>query len=531
MTPTRMLTVGKTTAQAIKRWLPSFDISGAAGATVALSIWWIAGAIVFAPTDRALAASTLIEDARVVDGTGASARTADVRIEGDRIVAVGSLSPLSGEKVVPAAGRTLAPGFIDTHSHGDGGFFERPDVVEIVSQGITTIVVGQDGFSHTPLDAYFRELEEKPGAVNVASYSGHNTLRRIAMGADASRTVRSDEIEAMTRLLEADMRAGAIGLSTGLEYDTGVNSTVEEVLRLATVAARHGGRYASHIRSEDRRLWEALEEAIEVGRQTGAPVQISHMKLAMVDWWGQAPRFLAVLDRARAEGVEVTGDVYPYEYWQSVLTVMFPERRYDHAGAAFALEHLAPPDGLRVSAFPANPSLVGKTVAQIAAMRGTDPPTTLLALIAESSGAPDRTRVIATAMSPADVAALLAWPNANVTTDGGLGGGHPRAAGSFTRVLREYVREKRALTLEEAVRKMTSLPANSMGFADRGVIRPGAYADLVLFDPEVVADRATTESPRALSVGIDLVWVNGVAVFEKGRATGAHPGRVLRRAH
>jgi N-acyl-D-amino-acid deacylase len=472
----------------------------------------------------------LIENALVVDGTGAKPRVADVRIRDDRIVAVGALDPAEGEAAIDAHGLTLVPGFIDTHSHHGSGLAEQPDALAAVSQGITTIVTGQDGGSELPLSNYFKRLETSPASVNVASYSGHNSLRGAAMGDDYKREASAAEIEKMRALLEADMKAGALGVSTGLEYDPGIYSAKDEVLRLAREAARHGGRYISHIRSEDRYLWEALDEVVAIGRQTGMPVQISHAKLGMTDLWGQADRFLAVLDKARAEGIDATIDVYPYTYWQSTLTVLWPERDFaNSAQAEYILKHLVTPEGLLLTSYSAEPALGGKTVAEIAALKKTDPVTTLMALVRDMQATKGSARIIATGMDERDVAKFVAWPHANISSDGALNDRHPRGAGAFTRFLRLYVRETHLLPIEAAVRKMTALAAAHMGIADRGLIRPGAYADLVLFDPATVTDRSTTARPDLLSEGIAKVWTNGRLVFENGKATGAHPGRVLRR--
>jgi len=296
-----------------------------------------------------------------------------------------------------------------------------------------------------------------------------------------------------------------------------------------------GARYISHMRSEDRAFWDALEEIIRIGREAGIPVQVSHMKLAMLSLWGQTGRLLARLDSARARGVDITADVYPYEYWQSTMTVLFPERDFtDRAAATFALEELAPPDGIIVSSFGPDPDYVGQTVSDIASLRGTDPVTTYMDLIAEALAWEDSTDrggegIIARSMRMEDIASLYRWAHTNVSSDGSLRGRHPRGFGSFTRVLARMVRQDSVLTLEEAVHRMTGLAARHMGFADRGVIRVGAAADLVLFDPETVEDRATFEEPQRPSVGIDRVWVNGVVVYDSGAVTGATPGKVIRR--
>ncbi len=479
--------------------------------------------------------AVLITNATVVDGTGGPARTAAVRIQADRVADVGTLEPIPGEAVVDAQGLVLAPGFIDTHSHHGRGLLENPDAVAAVSQGVTTIVVGQDGGSRLPLAEFFADLTDNPVAVNVASYVGHGTLRRNVMGDDFRRVATDAEIREMQDLLRTEMAAGALGLSTGLEYDPGIYSETDEVLALARETASLGGRYISHMRSEDRYLWEAVEEVIRIGREAGIPVQISHMKIAMQSFWGSGDRLLARLNEARASGVEISADVYPYEYWQSTMTVLFPERDFDNRETAtFALRELTTPEGMLVARFDPEPTYVGKTLAQIADLRGSDPVTTYMGLIAESQAARQRDEgsgesIIATSMDENDIAALIGWEHTNICSDGGLAGRHPRGFGAFPRVLRQYVRRGKLLSIEEAVRKMTALAAEHVGFAGRGVIRPGAYADLVLFDPQRVSDRATPEDPQATSTGIERVWVNGVEVFSGGTTTGKHPGAVIRR--
>jgi N-acyl-D-amino-acid deacylase len=478
---------------------------------------------------RAQTAQTiLIRNAVVVDGTGAPGRRADVRIAGDRIGEVGALTARRGEHIVDAAGLTLAPGFIDTHSHHDRGIGEARDALAAVSQGMTTIVVGQDGGSSVPLADFFARIESEPAAVNVGSYVGHGSVRRAVLGDDYRRPARADEIARMREIVEREMRAGALGLSTGLEYDPGIYSAPDEVVALARAVAPFGGRYISHIRSEDRELWKAIDEVIAIGRQAGIPVQVSHIKLAMKSLWGQADRLVGVLDRARASGVDVTADVYPYTYWQSGMTVLFPARDFsDRAAAEFALAELVTPENLLVVGFDPDPSLNGLTLAEIAARRGTDPASTMLVLIRESNGSGPG--IVATSMAEEDVERLIAWPFANICSDGALDGAHPRGFGAFTRVLGRYVRERGVLTLEEAVRKMTTLAASHVGIRGRGAIAPGQAADLVLFDPASVGDRATTADPHALSAGIRSVWVNGELVLDQGRTTGARPGRVIRR--
>jgi len=344
---------------------------------------------------------------------------------------------------------------------------------------------------------------------------------------DYKRTATPAEVTAMEQLARREMESGALGLSTGLEYDPGIYSDRSEVLSIAKVVAAAGGRYISHVRSEDRKFFEAIEEVIAIGKATGMPVQVSHIKLAMKGLWGQTDKLLKMLDRARADGVRLTADIYPYTYWRSGMTVLFPDRDFtNREEAEFILRELVPPEGLLIISSD-SPDHAGKTLAQIAASRRTDPATTMMALIAENKQ--EGPGIVATAMDEKDVERLMQWPHANICSDGTVSGGHPRGFGAFPRVLGRYVRERGALTLPEAIRKMTSLSAANVGIRDRGTIAPGQYADLVLFDPATIIDHATTTDAKAVSTGIQTVWVNGEIVFDKGSTTGARPGRVLRR--
>jgi N-acyl-D-amino-acid deacylase len=479
--------------------------------------------------------SWLITNVSVIDGSGSAGFEASVRVKDGMITEVGLLNPLPGEAEVDGGGQVLAPGFIDTHSHAASDLFEMPAALPAVSQGITTIVAGQDGSSPFPLSDFVEQLKNQPAAVNVAVYAGHNTLRRQVLGDDFRREANADEIERMKVLLRQEMEAGAIGLSSGLEYDPGIYSSTFEVLEIAQVAADLGGRYISHMRSEDRYFEKALEEIIEIGRVTGMPVQISHFKLAMKRLWGNAPAFLAQLDAAREDGINISADIYPYEYWQSNLMVLLPGRdTKDRQEVELALTELAPPDGIWLTQFDPQPEYVGKTLTEIAELRKTDAATAFVQLIDESlameaeTGQPSDA-MIGTSMIQDDILALLKWPYTNVCTDGGLVDLHPRARGSFPRVLGRYVRELQALTLEQAVHKMTGLSADNMGISNRGLIRAGMVADMVLFDPATILDNATPKDSQALSTGITQVWVDGISVFENGDASNRYPGRFIQR--
>lgn len=477
----------------------------------------------------------LIKNVVLVDGTGAPRREASVRVQSGKILEVGNLQPAANDIVIDGGGQVLAPGFIDTHSHADDELFDQPDALAATSQGITSVVLGQDGGSPFPLLDFRIKLLDHPVAVNVASYSGHNTLRAHVMRTDFRRNATEPEISVMGQFLREDLQAGALGLATGLEYDPGIYSNTAEVIALARIAADHGGRYISHVRSEDRWFEQAIDEIIDIGRQAEIPVQVSHIKLALTTLWGRAPDILAKMDAAREEGIDITADIYPYEYWQSGMMVLLPKRDItDRAEVEFALEKLAPPAGLWFTYYAPQPEYVGKTLVEVAALRGVDPVTAFMQLIAESEQLSSETgqmsdMIIGTSMQEEDIRELMAWPHTNICTDGSLDDLHPRGAGSFPRVLGRYVREQGLMSLEQAVFKMTGLSASHMGFEDRGIIRPGAAADLVLFDPETVLDHATPGNPDALSIGISRVWVNGQIVFEDNRPTGRRPGRFLAR--
>ena len=500
--------------------------------SAALIITLLLAACSGAPDDPGV----VIVNARVVDGSGNPAQNVSVRLVGERIVDVGEFEPGPYDSTVDAAGLVLAPGFIDTHSHHDGHLAEIPDALGAVSQGITTIVAGQDGWQQYPLAEFFSGLESDPVAINVASYAGHGLLRGQVMGENYQRHATDEETAAMAALLEAEMAAGALGLSTGLEYDPGSFSSPAEVLALAQVAADSGGRYISHIRSEDQYFWEAVDEVINIGRVTGMPVRVTHIKLAMTRWWGQTERLLGVLGDARSSGVDITADVYPYRAWNSGfawLMTLFPDRDLDRRdGAEYVLNDMLSPEGILLSTFEPNPAYNGMTIAEIASLRETDPETALMDLLKDERAKADDvadSMMLGYAMDEADIEVIMAWPHTVIGSDGELSGVHPRGFGTFTRYLGHYIRDREVLRLEEGVRRITSLPAEQVGIVERGRIQPGYFADLVLFDPDGIRDRATAAAPHEVSEGINRVWVNGQLVFFGGQTTGNRPGRPLRR--
>ena len=479
----------------------------------------------------------LIRQVKLIDGTGSPARREDVRLKDDRIWEIGQLSSFPGEQITEGNGRTLAPGFIDAHSHHFGGLDAHPEAIPSLNQGVTTIVIGQDGNSY-PLDTLQYFMDNHKAAVNIASYTGHSTLREQVMGPDnLFRTATPTEVERMKSILQAEMEKGSLGLNTGLEYEEAFYSSRSEVLELAAVAARSGGRYMSHIRSEDINMNDAVEEILDIGRKTGIPVQISHIKIAKRDQWKTSLLLLERLQAARAEGIDVTADIYPYNFWNSTLRVLFPNRDYTNpASAEFAVNQLFDPEQSVVVRFAPNREYAGKTLSDIARLRQQKPAQTLIDLIAlaEEFGKnnpdyPDGIEAImGKSMDDFDVSNMMLWPHTCFCSDG-ASGGHPRGHGAFTRVLGRYVREQKLMPLETAVYKMTGLTADQVGLPQRGVIMPGNYADLVLFDPETVIDNASVKDGKALSDGIDKVWVNGQTVYESKKSTGELPGVLIRR--
>jgi N-acyl-D-amino-acid deacylase len=473
----------------------------------------------------AQAASFVVTRAQVADGSGGALRTANVRIVDGRITDIGGFRPRSGETVVDGSGRVLAPGFIDIHNHSTRGVEREPGAASQVSQGITTIVVGQDGSSPLPIGDYLAGLRAKPPALNVATCVGHATVRSKAMGEDYKRASTAAEIAAMEALVDQAFKDGALCLSSGLEYEIGSYSTTDELVYLAKIAAKHGGFYISHTRDEADRSFESMREVIEIGRRAKLPVQNTHWKLGTVGVWGKAKEAVAIYDAARKEGVDVTADVYPWEAWSSTIFVLVPDRKYENpTSIARGFADVGGAQNVLITSYEKDRSYEFKTMAEIAKSRRiTD--VELFLEITKHGGA----SVVGKSMMEEDIRALFTWPWTMVSSDGGIEYRHPRGAGTFPRVLGRYVRERRWLKLEEAIRKMTSLPAWRLGLRDRGAIKPGYVADLVLFNPATVIDNATFLEPFRLSTGIERVWVRGTPVWSHGKTTGERPGRTLTR--
>ena len=503
----------------------------------------------------------LLRGGTVFDGTGAPGREADVAVRAGRISAVGPrLRGGSAVEVIDVRGLAVAPGFIDIHSHADGNILVDPRAESVVRQGVTTVIVGQDGGSRVPNRAgetsvrtLFRRFEELPSAVNVATMVGLGAVRRVVVGEQA-RPATPEELQRMTAMVEAALATGACGASTGLEYAPGAFATQDELIALCRPLSRRGLPYATHLRNEDDRLLEAVDEAIAIARGAGCPLQLSHLKTGGERNW---PKLQAVFTRiadARRAGLDVTFDRYPYVAWATGLTNLFPVWALDGGSEAFLrrLQDSAVAPRIREETLAkvalvggwdkvlisdvevdADSLAVGRRLDDWARAVSADPYDAAAALL-NRNGA--RVGNVVFAMSEANLERFLAHPLAMVCSDGGSfategparsGNPHPRGLGTFPRVLGRYVRERRVLTLEEAIHKMTGAPAHRLGLSDRGRIRTGAAADLVVFDPATVIDRATFQEPFQYPDGIPHVVVNGGLALRDGERVGTGKGKGL----
>ena len=481
--------------------------------------------------------TTIITNVKIIDGTGAAGKMGSVKIKNDIIVEVGDLKTNETDIIIDGKGMVLAPGFIDAHSHHLGDLQKKGAGLSTANQGITTIVIGQDGESY-PMDTLEKDMQQIPVVANVASYTGHSSLREEVMGEkNVLRQATQVEVDKMKDILARELSKGALGISTGLEYEQAFYSSRDEVLQLAKVAAAANTRYISHIRSEDVTMADALDEIIQIGKITKMPVQISHIKLAKKSDWNTASQILAQLEKARAEGVQITADVYPYTFWNSTLRVLFPARDYTNmASAQLAVTQLFDPTASYIVQYAPNPTYVGKTVSAIALERKETEAQTLMSLVAIAADFKEKhpgyngsiEAIAAKSMSESDVSNFIKWPYAVICSDGN-GGGHPRGYGSFTRVLGKYVREDKILSLETAIHKMTQQTAQYLGIKDRGIIAVGKKADLVLLNPDTVIDHAVIGNSNALSTGIEMVWVNGQLIYKDLQPTGFKPGQLIKR--
>ncbi len=419
----------------------------------------------------------------------------------------------------------LAPGFIDTHNHSTNGLEKEPAATTQVSQGITTLSVGQDGDSPWPLSGYMSRLKAQPPAVNVVVFAGHATIRKQVMGDDYKRPARTAEVAKMRALVTQAMKEGAFGLSSGLEYEVGSYSNVEEVVEMARAAGESGGMYISHIRDEADLAMDAVKEAIAIGERGKLPVQITHIKLGTQGVWGKATEVVALVEAAKKRGVDVTADAYPYLAWQSTPRVLIPNKKYDDpASVKRGLDDIGGAKNVQITRWKGHEQFIGKRLDEAAKAMGVSDIEAYVQFQKD-----DDAGMIGHAMIEADLRTFYQQPWVMVASDGGIANNHPRGAGTFPRVLGLYVREKGWMTLPEAIRKMTTMPAARLGLKDRGQLKAGMKADLVLFDPKTVIDRSTFEQPRALATGISRVWVNGGMVWNGTAAGPEHSGRVLTR--
>lgn len=526
----------------------------------------------------------IIEHGRVVDGTGAPWFAADVGIRAGRVAAIGRLDKATATQRINAAGRVVAPGFIDMLGQSELTLLVNPHVPSKIFQGITTEITGE-GESVAPVDAaiareaapkfshygitqdwtdftgYFARLEKQGVGINIGTYVGATTVREMVVGY-ADRAANPDELIRMQAIVATAMRQGALGVSSALEYAPAPYASTEELIALASTAAQFGGIYATHMRSEQESIMASIDETIRVGREAHIPVEIWHLKAGGIGNFGLMPEIVSHIDRARAAGVDIAADTYAYPAWENDLSAFISpwahdggdskliERLKDPAVRARLKTELATattawdnewqavpgPEAILIATV-INPKLLdlqGHSLAEIAKARGTDPKDTLFDILVEDGA---KTSVAVFAMSEADIALAAVQPwvsfcndSEGTSPDGLLGTEfpHPRAYGTFPRVLRKYVREERRIRLEEAIRKFTSLPASRLRLNDRGVLKAGQWADIVVFDPEQITDKATFSAPKQLSVGMQWVLVNGVPVIADGVATNALPGRVLR---
>ena len=495
----------------------------------------------------------LITGGKVVDGSGSFWYYADLGIRGDTIAAIGPLSGHTARVNIDADGQVVAPGFIDIHTHSRRGILEHPEAENYIRQGVTTLIEGNDGSSPVPLAPFFNKLQQIPIAVNFASFVGQGTVRQEVMGLVA-RKATAEEIAKMKALVEQAMHDGAFGMSTGLFYVPGNFTPIEEVIELAKVAGKLGGMHISHMRDEGAKVSKSVEETIRIGEDGDLPTQVTHHKIMGAESWGKSKETLALIESARARGVDVTVDAYPYTASSTGTAALFPQLALE-GGQKALLERLNAPDRRaqikteiqrrlefdRGGGDPKNVvmascgfdhTLDGKSLADITRQQRRPVNFETAAETAIEIQSKGGCSAIYHAISEDDVERILRYPFTMVASDGeiptmGVGVPHPRSYGTFARVLGRYVRERKTITLEDAVRKMSGLPATRLRMLDRGLLRLGMKADVVIFDPSMVADRAEFDKPHQYAVGFKWVIVNGKTVIDDGKLTAARPGRVL----
>jgi N-acyl-D-amino-acid deacylase len=496
----------------------------------------------------------VITNARIVDGAGNPWFRADVGVRAGRIARVGHVSPSEGRRVIDAKGQILAPGFIDVHTHVEG-IYEQPDAENFVRMGVTTLVTGNCGGSAVNVGKFLDRVREKPIAVNLATLVGHNSVRHAVFG-EADRAPTPEELGRMKALVEQAMKDGAVGLSTGLYYVPGSYAKTDEVVELAKVSARYGGVYATHMRDEGNGVADSIRESIEIGERAGLPVEISHFKISTKKLWGESDMTLGLVREARRRGLSVTVDQYAYTASSTSLDSRLPDwveeggrvegskriaDRTQHERIVREMKESLKRSGFKdysyamVASYGAKPEFDGKSIAEVTKLaRGRSDVGSQIEQMLEMYAAGGAAMVYHS-MSEDDVRRIMREPFTMIASDSGIrkfgeGVPHPRGYGNNARVLGLYVRDLRLLTLEDAVRKMTSLPAQTFSLRDRGLIREGMAADLVIFDDAAVADPSTFDQPHKYASGFSYVIVNGVPVLDGGRMTEARPGVALRHA-
>jgi N-acyl-D-amino-acid deacylase len=497
----------------------------------------------------------VILNGKLVDGSGNPWYYADVAIQNGKIVRIDNLKHVSSTRVIDATGLIVAPGFIDVHAHIEGSEMTTPTADNFIHDGVTSVVTGNCGGSNLSISEYFKRLDSLKTSVNIASLIGHNTVRRAAMG-DAQRDPTPDELKKMETLVTDAMNAGAVGLSTGLIYVPGTYSKTDEVVALARMAAQQGGVYASHIRDEGDKVTDAVNEAINIGRLAKIPVEISHFKVTYKPNWGRSVETIKLVEDARKEGLDVTIDQYPYVASSTTLDVTVPS--WVFAGGRDSMKVRINNPAMRmkikkemvallkknqlesysyaqVSRYAPDTTLNGKNISEINKLKGRKAkPMEEAETILEMIAAINRTQMVYFSMNEDDLKRIMQYPFNMIASDAaiarfGSGMPHPRAYGTNARVLGKYVREQKVIRLEEAIRRMTSLPAQKFNLRDRGLVREGMAADIVLFAENTVNDAATYTTPHAYSTGFNFVLVNGKVVVDSGKHTGVRSGQVLKR--
>jgi N-acyl-D-amino-acid deacylase len=498
----------------------------------------------------------VIKNGKIVDGTGNQWFYGDVGIKDGKIARVGKIDHSEATKVIDAKGLIVAPGFIDVHTHIEGNDLKVPTAGNFVLDGVTSVVTGNCGGSKVNMARYFRQLDSVKMSINVASLIGHNSVRREIMG-ESMRDPSAEEQKAMEALVEKGMKEGAVGLSTGLIYVPGTYSKTPEVIGLAKAASLYGGVYASHIRDEGDHVTAAVEEAINIGRQANIPVEISHFKVTYKPNWGKSTGTLAQVDNARKEGIEVTVDQYPYIASSTTLSTTVPSWVFSGGWDSLQWRLKDTPTRLKikkemtdelkskqlksysyavVARYLPDTTLNGKNISEINLLKGRrQKPMEEAETILDLVGSTDRVQMVFFSMEENDLRRILQYPFNMFASDAGIniyGSGmpHPRAYGTNSRVLGMYVRELKVIRLEEAIRRMTSLPATKFGLRDRGLLREGMAADVVVFDEKTVGDLATFNKPHAYAQGFKCIIVNGEVTAENGKHTGVRNGTVLKGA-